>query len=91
MSTFLSNAELVASFKFRPSKIKSLVREGRMAMVWLAITALTTGFLVPHIYRRSVDRHFHDLLRAELYRIYLILAGFGVGRLINLGLSRRIR
>lgn len=69
MTTFLSTADAIVAFKYRPLQIKSLFRRGRLATVWLIIAVLTIGFFVPHIYRRSVERHLHDLLRAELYHL----------------------
>jgi hypothetical protein len=60
----------VTTLKFQPIRIKSLFSLDLLLItLWSAVAILVIGFFISNIYRKGVERDFHDLLRAELYNV----------------------
>ena len=60
----------VTTLKFQPIRIKSLFSLDLLLItIWSAVAILVIGFFISNIYRKGVERNFHDLLRAELYNV----------------------
>ena len=58
---------LVTESKLRPMRIKSLTaRVLLLTTLWSAMALVVIGLVISNIYRKSAERGFQDLLRAQL-------------------------
>ena len=83
MTLFSSTGDAapITALKFQPIRIKSLFsRDLLLTTLWSAVAILVIGFFISDFYRKSVERNFHDLLRAELYNVIdsVTISGGGV-------------
>ena len=72
MAIFSSSGDAppIALFKLLPSGFKSLPRRDfLLALLWSTVGILMVGFFISSMYRKTVETHFHELLRAELYHV----------------------
>lgn len=64
------HATRLFAFKFWPLTIRSPLRRDLLLIaIWSIVAIAISGFILTSMYRKNAERHFHDLLRAELYNV----------------------